>query len=136
MLGIARKEEIEMDSEEVEDVIGVTGIEKEMNDMLSGKDGYISYERDRYNRKLLDPNEIVQKPVDGHDVYLTIDQKVQTLLEDVMTEVDEDYTPERITAIVMNAKTGEIIAMSNRPSYNPNDPRSEERRVGKKQRNW
>ena len=122
ILGFARKEAIELDGEEVEDVIGVTGIEKEMNDMLSGKDGYISYERDRYNRKLLDPNEIVQKPIDGHDVYLTIDQKVQTLLEDVMTEVDEDYSPERITAIVMNAKTGEIIAMSNRPSYNPNDP--------------
>lgn len=122
IIGFARNETIEIDGEEVEDVIGVTGIEKEMNDMLSGEDGYVSYERDRYNRKLLDPNEIVQKPVDGHDVYLTIDQKVQTLLEDVMTEVDEDYSPERITAIVMNAKTGEIIAMSNRPSYNPNDP--------------
>ena len=122
IIGFARKEMIEIDDEEIENVMGVTGIEKEMNDMLSGEDGYVSYERDRYNRKLLDPNEIVQKPVDGHDVYLTIDQKVQTLLEDVMTEVDEDYTPERITAIVMNAKTGEIIAMSNRPSYNPNDP--------------
>lgn len=122
ILGFARKETIEKDEEEIEEVIGVTGIEKEMNDMLSGEDGFISYQRDRYNRKLLDPNEIVKKPVDGHDVYLTIDQKVQTLLEDVMTEVDEEYTPERITAIVMNAKTGEIIAMSNRPSYNPNDP--------------
>ncbi|HLQ97130.1 MAG TPA: penicillin-binding protein [Candidatus Dormibacteraeota bacterium] len=122
IIGFARKEMIEIDDEEIENVMGVTGIEKEMNDMLSGEDGYVSYERDRYNRKLLDPNEIVQKPVDGHDVYLTIDQKVQTLLEDVMTEVDEDYSPERITAIVMNAKTGEIIAMSNRPSYNPNDP--------------
>src|SRR5699024_7392402 len=67
-------------------------------------------------------NEIVKKPIDGNDVYLTIDQKVQTLLEDVMTEVDEEYSPERIAAIVMNAKTGEIISMSNRLSYNTNDP--------------
>lgn len=122
ILGFARKESFEIEDEEVEEVIGVTGIEKVMNEMLSGEDGFISYQRDRYNRKLLDPDEIVQKPIDGHDVYLTIDQKVQTLLEDVMTEVDEEYSPERITAIVMNAKTGEIIAMSNRPSYNPNDP--------------
>lgn len=122
ILGFARNETIEKDEEEVEEVIGVTGIEKEMNEMLSGEDGYVSYQRDRYNRKLLDPDEIVKKPVDGHDVYLTIDQKVQTLLEDVMSEVAEEYSPERITAIVMNAKTGEIIAMSNRPSYNPNDP--------------
>ena len=122
ILGFARKETIEKDEEEVEEVIGVTGIENEMNEMLSGEDGFVSYQRDRYNRKLLDPDEVVKKPIDGHDVYLTIDQKVQTLLEDVMTEVDDEYSPERITAIVMNAKTGEIIAMSNRPSYNPNDP--------------
>src|SRR5690606_13844716 len=42
--------------------------------------------------------------------------------EDVMSQVDEKYKPERMTAIVMNPKTGEILAMSNRPSYNPNNP--------------
>src|SRR5690625_192021 len=39
-----------------------------------------------------------------------------------MVEVDEEYSPERMSAVVMNAKTGEIIAMSNRPSYDPNNP--------------
>lgn len=125
ILGFARMESrpSKEDSEEtIEEIIGVTGIENEMNDLLKGEDGYISYQRDRYNRKLLDPEEIIKAPVNGNDIYLTIDQKVQVLLEDVMSEVDEAYSPERITAVVMKAKTGEVVAMSNRPSYNPNNP--------------
>ncbi|MFD1360245.1 penicillin-binding protein [Lentibacillus salinarum] len=101
---------------------GVTGIEHQLNDLLSGQDGHISYERDNYNAKLLNPNEVVKQADNGDDVYLTIDQKIQTLLEDVMTQMDEDYRPERMTAIVMDPKTGEVLAMSNRPSYNPNNP--------------
>src|SRR5699024_2235928 len=49
-------------------------------------------------------------------------QKIQTLLEDVLTQVNEEYEPKSITAVVMNPKTGEIVAMGNRPSYNPNNP--------------
>ncbi|MFB4167595.1 penicillin-binding protein [Virgibacillus sp. JSM 102003] len=101
---------------------GVTGIENEMNDLLSGKAGHISYQRDNYNKKLLDPNEVIKKPEDGENVYLTIDQKVQTLLEDVMSQVNKEYKPERISAVVMDPKTGEVLAMGNRPSYNPNNP--------------
>lgn len=120
IIGFARQQE---DSEQnTHEIVGVTGIEREMNELLQGEDGYVSYQRDFYNKKLLDPDEVVKKPIDGHDVYLTIDQKVQTLLEDVMTDVELAYQPERITAIVLNAKTGEVIAMSNRPSYDPNNP--------------
>lgn len=120
IIGFARKEE---DNEEIK---GITGIENVMNDVLSGKNGYISYERDKYDKKLLDPNEIIQPPEDGNDIYLTIDQKIQTLLEDVLNQVEEEYNPKRITAVVMNPKTGEIIAMSNRPSYDPNNPENVE----------
>lgn len=123
ILGFAKETEVEDDEGQVfREINGVTGIEEEKNDFLKGKNGYISFERDKYNKKLLDPNEVIKKPEDGNDVYLTIDQKVQTLLEDVMTQVEDQYTPSRISAIVMNAKTGEIIAMGNRPSYNPNNP--------------
>ncbi|WP_188454488.1 penicillin-binding protein [Virgibacillus oceani] len=115
IIGFARKGEDGKTS-------GVTGMEREMNKLLSGKAGHISYQRDKYNTKLLDPNEVIKQPKDGDNVYLTIDQKVQTLLEDVMSQVDKKYEPERMTAIVMNPKTGEIVAMSNRPSYNPNNP--------------
>src|SRR5699024_6313679 len=128
-IGLARNQRTEDDDGNIEKGINsVAGIERDENELLNGKDGFISFECDKYNKKLLDPNEVIKKPVDGQAIYLTIDQKIQTLLEDVMTQVDEEYSPERISAIVMNAKSGEIIAMGNRPSYNP---RSEERRVGK-----
>ncbi|MFD1849149.1 penicillin-binding protein [Oceanobacillus bengalensis] len=122
IIGFARESEMEEDGEVTEDIIGIAGIEKEMDAILKGEDGYISYQRDKYNKRLLDPNEIIKEPRDGDDVYLTIDQKIQTLVEDVLTQVDEEYNPERISAVVMNPKTGEILAMGNRPSYNSNNP--------------
>ncbi|MFC4404673.1 penicillin-binding protein [Gracilibacillus xinjiangensis] len=102
-------------------IVGISGVEKNYNDILTGADGYISYQRDKFNVKLLNPKEVVQEPADGDNVILTLDQKIQTLLEDSMSEVVEQYNPERISAVVMDAKTGEILAMSNRPSYNPNN---------------
>src|SRR5690625_4752897 len=120
ILGFARKQDDNEDAEN--EIVGITGIEKEMDELLKGEDGYISFQRDYYNQKLLDPEEIIKKPVNNHYIHLTIDQKIQTLLEDVISDVEEEYNPERITTIVMNAKTGEVVAMSNRPSYNPNNP--------------
>src|SRR5699024_8926582 len=125
ILGFARKEESEEDDEDErsENITGVIGIEKELDEVLRGESGYISYQRDYYKKKLLDPSEVIKQPVNGDNVYLTIDQKVQILLEDVMSEVEDEYNHERITAMMMNAKTSAIIAMSNRPSFNPNDPK-------------
>lgn len=123
VIGFARDTEVEDENGNiVHEIKGIAGMEKVMDDILKGTDGQISYQRDKYNKKLLDPNEVVTKPQDGDDIYLTIDQKIQTLLEDAMTQVDSKYSPERMSAVVMNPKTGEIVAMSNRPSYNPNDP--------------
>ncbi|WP_102706895.1 penicillin-binding transpeptidase domain-containing protein [Terribacillus saccharophilus] len=107
-------------------ITGLTGIEQQLNDQLAGKNGNISYERDGYGYKLLNPSEEVQAAQDGDNVYLTIDQKIQTLLEDTLTQVDEKWNPKKISAVVMNPKTGEIVAMSNRPSYDPNDPENVE----------
>lgn len=106
--------------EETDELRGVIGIENKYDKILKGEDGYIKYERDYYNHKLLKSNDILKPPKNGDDIYLTINQKIQILLEDVMSEVDEKYNPERMSAIVMNAKTGEILALSNRPSFNPN----------------
>ncbi|MEC0301418.1 penicillin-binding transpeptidase domain-containing protein [Terribacillus saccharophilus] len=107
-------------------IMGMTGIEQQLNDQLAGKNGNISYERDGYGYKLLNPSEEVQAAEDGDNVYLTIDQKIQTLLEDTLTQVDEKWNPKKISAVVMNPKTGEIVAMSNRPSYDPNNPENVE----------
>ncbi|UOQ43138.1 penicillin-binding protein [Halobacillus salinarum] len=100
---------------------GVTGIEKQMEKYLKEQKGKISYERDKYGTKLLDPKEVMTKPDNGDNVYLTIDQKIQTFLEDAMSQVNEQYKPKKMVAAVMDPKTGQVLAMSNRPSYDPND---------------
>lgn len=123
IIGFAREKEVETeDGEVVTEVNGVTGMEQQMNDLLKGEDGYISYQRDLYNTKLLDPNEVIKEPKDGNDVYLTLDQKIQTLVDEALSTVEATYDPKRMTAVVMHAKTGEVLAMSSRPSYNPNNP--------------
>src|SRR5699024_6625103 len=114
------------ENEETEEMMGVAGVENSKNKLVGGKDGFLSYQRDKFDKKLLNPKEVIQRPENGNDIYLTIDQKIQTLLEDVLSQVDEQYSPERITAVVMNPKTGGILAMGNRPSYNPNNPENVE----------
>lgn len=101
-------------------ITGITGIEAQFDDLLQGHDGKITFQRDSYNTRLLDAKEVIEQKHDGFDVNLTIDQKIQTILEDAMSQVEDQYQPERITATVVNPKTGEILAMSNRPSYDPN----------------
>jgi len=123
IIGFAREEPVQNDEGETErKLTGVAGMENQMNDVLRGEDGFITYEQDSYNDRLPNPNEVVKPPEDGDDVYLTIDQKVQTLVEDALTQVEEEYQPERINAAVMDPETGEVLAMSTRPSYDPNEP--------------
>src|SRR5699024_4490997 len=55
ILGFARKQDQNEDNQQ--EITGVTGIEKEMDELLKGEEGYISFQRDKYNRKLLDPEE-------------------------------------------------------------------------------
>ncbi|WP_082234264.1 penicillin-binding protein [Halobacillus massiliensis] len=113
IIGFARPEEGH--------ITGVSGVEKQMEDYLREKKGQISYERDKYGSKLLNPNEVLTEPDDGENVHLTIDQKIQTFLEDAMATVDDEYEPEKIMAAVLDPDTGQVLALGNRPSYNPND---------------
>ncbi|WP_096199254.1 penicillin-binding protein [Bacillus sp. FJAT-45350] len=96
------------------------GLELSLDEYLRGEDGFVQYQSDRKGIRLPNPNEIINPPKHGYDVYLTFDSNIQTALEQVMTKVEEEYEPERIIAIVSNPKNGQILAMSNRPSFNPN----------------
>ncbi|AKO93928.1 penicillin-binding protein [Priestia filamentosa] len=102
------------------ETVGMMGIEKQFNDALTEKDGYMTYESDSTGLKLPNPKESIVAPKQGKDVYLTIDQKIQVFLEESMSEVQKEYEPSSIIGIVANPKTGEILAMSNRPGFNPN----------------
>ncbi|MCU9612203.1 penicillin-binding protein [Caldibacillus lycopersici] len=102
-------------------LVGQLGLEKTLNSYLEGHDGKIQYKSDVWGYILPNANsEIVKAPKNGTDVYLTIDKKIQTFLEDAMNQVQEDYEPKKMMAIVANAKTGAILAMAQRPTFNPN----------------
>ncbi len=99
---------------------GLMGLEKYLDKYLQEEDGSLKYKSDRYGYKLPDPKEVINEPKHGSSVYLTIDEKIQLFLEQAMNNVEEEYDPKRMMAIVADPKTGRILAMSNRPSFNPN----------------
>ncbi|ALC91082.1 penicillin-binding protein [Bacillus sp. FJAT-18017] len=111
-------EKLEKKGEETRN-IGRLGIEKSMDSILKGKDGKIKFESDVWGYLLPDGKEIVTPADNGKDIYLTLDKKIQTFLEDSMNKVVEEYNPKKIIAIVADPKTGEILAMGQRPSFHP-----------------
>jgi penicillin-binding protein 2B len=100
--------------------VGMMGLEKSLNRYLREKDGYVVFQGDKDGFRLPDTKERIIPPDNGDNVYLTIDQKIQTFLEDAMNQVEKQYKPKKIIAIVANPKTGEILAMGTRPSFDPN----------------
>ncbi len=96
------------------------GLEQSLDEYLSDESGEITYQKDGRGRRLADAENTISPPDNGNDVYLTIDTKIQMVLEQAMTQVNDEYSPERMIAIVADPKTGEILGMSNRPSFNPN----------------
>ncbi len=100
-------------------LVGKTGLEAAYNDVLSGTDGEIVYQKDNNQNPL--PGTVAETvaAVDGKDVYTTIDSRIQSYLETLMDSVFKENKPENLTANLMDAKTGEIIAMAQRPTYNP-----------------
>ncbi|MEK3887067.1 penicillin-binding protein [Bacillus sp. FSL K6-3431] len=116
LIGYAQKDQ----SEDVDaDIVGMMGLEKSYDKMLKGKDGSIQYKGDSWDYILPNSKKQIVEPEMGHEMYLTIDKKIQTFLEDAMNKVDEEYKPKRIMAIVADPKTGKILAMGQRPTYHP-----------------
>lgn len=98
----------------------VMGLEAYADEYLTGKDGFIQFSKDGRGNRLPQGLQGIIQPEDGMDIYLTIDERIQLYVEQVMDEVMETYSPEKITVIVSNPHTGEVLAMASRPSFNPN----------------
>lgn len=109
----------ETDEDGKNSVVGKMGLESIYNKQLTGEDGKLSYQKDAKNYLLPNTDKIVQEAQDGNDIYLTIDKTIQNFLEDAMSRVNDKYKPQSITAVVANPKTGEILAMSQRPTFDP-----------------
>ena len=106
--------------EDVEGIEGQLGLEKSLNDYLKEEDGFFTFQSDGRGLRLPNANEQITSPNNGSNVYLTIDKSIQTFLEDSMNKVVQEYEPSKVIGIVADPKTGEILAVSTRPSFDPN----------------
>lgn len=103
-----------------EHVVGVNGIERSMEKYLSGDDGFRYIERDRTGREIVIYRGQEQAPRQGFSVQLTIDMGLQAILENELDNAYKELKPETASGIIVNPKTGEILAMSNRPTFDLN----------------
>jgi len=101
---------------------GLNGVELQYNSYLSGIPGRKITELDGVNRDL--PYTISQftSPVAGKDVTLTIDENIQNFAEKAAKQAYEDTQSKAVSVLVMDPKTGEVLAMVNKPDFDPNNP--------------
>ena len=99
---------------------GLSGLELMYDDVLTGTDGSIKYYSDGKGKKLSMP-EVYISPVSGLNITLTIDLDLQLVLENELNNATKKYNAEGAIGIVMNPKTGEILAMSSRPTFDPSN---------------
>ena len=99
---------------------GLSGLELKYDKELTGTSGSIKYYSDAKGNRLNKAEEY-KEAISGNNVYLTIDLDLQQSVERELDNAVAKYDPEHALAIAMNPKTGEILAMASRPSYNPND---------------
>lgn len=120
-VGYAQAVTNEIKGKTVQTLVGQMGIEQAYDEELSGTDGERTYLADNNNNVL--PNGILSEtaPVAGNDIYLTIDTDVQTELDMQMEKMVKDLKPEKATCGIMDAKTGRLLAISNYPSFDPNE---------------
>lgn len=97
------------------------GIESTFDDLLTGSDGYISYQKDGKKVQIAGSDVDYVAPQDGQTINLTLDSDIQSYADDALRSVVEQYNPISATAIVANPKTMEIYAMANMPDYDPNE---------------
>ena len=103
-------------------LVGQIGLESFFNKELSGKDGYKKSQNDVYGYRLSDSPEGGRSVKNGDNVTLTLNNNVQHQLENLVTSADKSSKPESMTAVVMEAKTGKIIAATQRPIMNSKNP--------------
>lgn len=100
-------------------LIGTMGIEKYFNKVLSGKDGRRIALVDASEYQLPGGQHSYKAPINGNNIYLTIDSQLQIYLENLLDAVQNKYKPKALTAIVEDVKTGKIRAASQRPTFDP-----------------
>lgn len=101
-------------------IVGELGLEEYYNEELTGKSGYIAYERDKYGYKIANGREYVKPADNGNDIYLTIDNNIQLFIETAVKNTQSNSEAEWVVMAAMDAKTGKILGYASTPSFDPN----------------
>lgn len=109
-------------AEAEEGLKGQEGIELYYDKYLKGYPGKIVMETDARGREMPDNVDRYIPPIDGLNLVLTIDSVIQHFTEKAVADAMEKYNAKKVYAIVMDPNTGEILAMANKPDFDPNDP--------------
>ena len=99
-------------------LIGTSGLESSLNSLLAGTDGIITYEKDRLGNIVPGTEQVTQQTVNGKDVYTTLSSPLQSFMESQMDAFQEKAKGKFVSATLVSAKTGEILATTQRPTYN------------------
>lgn len=103
------------------DNTGLEGIDYYYNDLVGGTDGRIMIERDAAGRDIPEATHQFIPPVDGSNLLLSLDETIQRSVERELDKIVSTQQPKGAAAIVMDPKTGEILAMASRPTFDPNN---------------
>nr|WP_295971540.1 stage V sporulation protein D [uncultured Bacillus sp.] len=103
---------------------GLMGLELFYNKELSGKTGSVKFYANAKGERMNDMADDYEPPVNGLDLRLTIDSRIQTIMEREFDNAEAVYHPDGLIGIAMDPNTGEILAMSSRPSFVPDDFRN------------
>jgi len=122
VLGYAQTEDAEINGKVTSEVVGTDGIEKTMDDRLSGVAGWRLTETDSHGRELVSLRNQDLGARDGLNVVLTIDSVIQNIVEKSLADAMEKHSPISVSGIVMRPCTGEILAMATFPNFDPNNP--------------
>lgn len=98
---------------------GLVGIEKNYDDKLSGKKGQVEFYADAKGNRMPFMSDEYTPPKSGMHLKLTIDSRIQTIIERELDHAEIMYHPDGALAIAMNPNTGEILGMASRPHFNP-----------------
>lgn len=99
---------------------GLSGLELEYNNYLTGKYGSLKYLSDAKGN-IMSGKTYYEMPANGINMTLTIDYNIQKTLERELENTQIKYNPDHLIGIVMNPNTGEILAMSSRPNFSPSN---------------
>ena len=106
------------------DNAGVSGLELEYNEQLTGQNGVVLTAVNAWGYTLEQSYETEQFPVEGSSLWLTIDANIQHYLENALNyAVQEHHVAARAVGIVLDVNAGAVLAMSTTPAYDPNQPR-------------